>query len=396
MLPDSLSPIWPELVAALPATWQAAALVGVRPAGGTTPQVWKLIFDGAPPLAAKLAAPGAPLDVEAQALRWLHQHACRVPPVLAQSAAKPCSWLLLGWCGDVPLDDAAQHAPADTLATLGRQVAQAIAQIDTAFRPLTQRARANAEAWESAGQALRAQMAPWFAAAGDALSWLMERPLTSLAARLLADVERVAVTGPLHLGSLDYNPRNVVLDRLDDRPPVVSETGPLVVTVLDFASVGPHWPEHRLVQYATATGAATGIATKTAAGTDIETRTDSGTDIEARTDSGTRTDQSDSRGFISVLDASVVETYAEAVAPWHEREGTAIVEAVDAHEVLLLTMAARHLRAISEGQAHPERAASWGNVAARQAQLRRLLARPLAQTGPAAALRNVLASRAVV
>ena len=64
-----------------------------------------------------------------------------------------------------------------------------------------------------------------------------------------------------------------------------------------------------------------------------------------------------------------------------------VVAAVDAHEVLLLLLAAVGLRAVEAGTAHPERARAWSDVQGRREALLALLRRPLSGEGPGAGVR---------
>ena len=181
------------------------------------------------------------------------------------------------------------------------------------------------------------------AGAGDGAGGSLRAQLAPWAETLRAALEWLGVAAPERVvaatvdravaceprpGSLDYTSRNVVVD-----------SGKL--SLLDFAATGFDWDERRLAQYALSAGAAM-------------------PDAE----------------FRSALTAAAVG------AAWD-------VEGVDAHEAVLLLIAAEQLRQVEAGEAHADRAAGWRNVAQRKASLRRLLARPLCSTGPAAALRRL-------
>jgi len=128
-------------------------------------------------------------------------------------------------------------------------------------------------------------------------------------------------------GSLDYTARNVV----------IAPGGPVF---LDFAATGFDWDERRLAQYALSAGAGRPNAE-----------------------------------FRSALTSAGIDGLWNA-------------EALDAHEVILLLIAAEQLRQVELHVAHAERVSAWRNVAQRKASLLRLLARPLCESGPAARLRR--------
>lgn len=179
----------------------------------------------------------------------------------------------------------------------------------------------------AAAEQLAAQLAPWIEALPATLAWLG----ASAAERLLGPVAERAVACTPQPGSLDYTARNVLLDAAGER-----------IWLIDFAATGFDWNERRLAQYALATGAgrATGV-------------------------------------FRSALDRAACAGLGDPTG-------------IDAHETLLLLTAAEHLRQVETGAAHPERARAWSNVAARKLSVLALLRRPLARSGPAAALRAAL------
>ncbi len=147
-------------------------------------------------------------------------------------------------------------------------------------------------------------------------------------AALTSTVERAMACDP-RPGSLDYTSRNVVVNK---------DT----MTLIDFAATGFDWDERRLAQYALSAGAAI-------------------SDAE----------------FRSALTSSALAEVWDAPG-------------VDGHEVVLLLIAAEQLRQVEAGEAHADRSAAWSNIQQRKASLRRLLARPLSQAGPAAELRRLV------
>ena len=226
--------------------------------------------------------------------------------------------------------------------------------------------------WAQQVGALRAQAEPWLAAAPQALAWLLhaqgrtgggEGDMAGALRRTVA----LALGGEPDVGSLDYNARNVVLDEAGGR-----------VTLVDFAATGVDWPERRLVQYATATGTTPGSMPLGAGG--------------AVPGAGAGGAPGGRQGgtFRSALTAEAVRDYAALVAPGRGTGPAMVVAAVDAHEVLLLLLAAVGLRAVEAGTAHPERARAWSDVQGRREALLALLRRPLSGEGPAAGVRTAV------
>ncbi|MGI8424135.1 MAG: hypothetical protein ACR2NO_08515 [Chloroflexota bacterium] len=174
---------------------------------------------------------------------------------------------------------------------------------------------------------LTTHLAPWRAALPGALAWLIGNPHE----RLLTAVVRRATACTPEAGSLDYTARNVLMDEAGAR-----------VWLIDFAATGFDWTERRLAQYALSAGA-------------------------ARTGGV----------FRSALTAQVCQALGDPTG-------------VDAHEVLLLLIAAAALRQVKAGRAHADRARAWRNVDDRKDSLLTLLRRSLCARGPAEALRAAL------
>ncbi|HEX2032905.1 MAG TPA: hypothetical protein VHS99_01850 [Chloroflexota bacterium] len=337
-----LTSIWPAIAPHLPAPWQETPLAA-EPAGPSThrsARVWKVAFPGGRALAVKLAAPGAPVDGEGRVLSWLRQQGAPVPEVVAIAPQTPAPWLALEWCGEQTLDDLVQAATPSRLARLGRHLALAVGAVEQAFAPISGRSRASTQTWDERVAALRAQAAPWIEAAPRALAWLTAgSPSPATLRALQATLEQALDAGP-DVGSLDYNARNVVIQGQR-------------LTLLDFAATGIDWPQRRLVQYGTATGAHGGT-------------------------------------FVTVIGPASVRTYAAHVSPLHGMQPPEVQQSVDAHEVLLLLTAASGLQQVAAGTAHPARAAAWANVEARRQRLLALLRRRLVRGGAADAFRTQL------
>jgi hypothetical protein len=336
-LPARIVAIWPELAAQLPPPWEEPPIAAARAGVSTNPtgRVWKLQFERAPPLALKLAHTSAPLALEAQALAALGRQRCPVPRVIATSGTPSPRWIALEWCGDLTLDDLAHDAPVEARERLGLSLATAVAAVELAFAPFDVRWRASASETAARTAALTRQTSDWVDAAPPALAWLLDAPLDHGLGAALSSALAPATSAQPTLGSLDYNAHNVVID--GER-----------LTLIDFAAVGADWPVRRFVQYGTATGA------------------------------GPR-----SAGFASVIHSASTAKYARLVAPLHGTTAADVQWRVDAHDVLLLLIAAHHLRMIESGGAHPDRVATWTNVPRRRAQLSALLVRQLASDGPA-------------
>ncbi len=336
MIP-ALAALWPEVEALLPED-RRAPLARAEPVSA---RVWRVALANGTVLALKLAAgneaSARALAMEARALAWLGRRSCPVPQVVAQPAEALPRWLALSWHGDQTLEALLAAAKPPQRARLGQQLAEAATCVEAAFQPLTAAERDNPPGWEARVRALRAQAAPWIAAAPEALAWLLERTLDRQTQAWLNEALTLAADAEPSIGSLDYNAQNAVLDGRR-------------LTLLDFSAVGVDWPERRFVQYGTA-----------AAG-----------------------------GFASAICPSSVRRYAALSAPLRSLDTAAVERLVDAHDLWLLLVAAQQLRAVAEGRAAAERAHAWRNVPERRQQLLRLLRRRLVRHGPAEAVRRRL------
>ena len=334
----------------MPSAGDPTALPG---AVKVSPRVWKVSFGGRAAFALKLAAPDAPLNGEQRYLRWLAGQGGAVPAVLADAGGDAPEWIALEWCGDDTLDAALQSASPRRAAALGTALVRALAKIEGAFAPFT----AQLVSDSARRAALIDQAAPWIGAAPGALEWLLagggshERSRdpsgtlnTALSEALEATLRRALVAAP-NAGSLDYHAGNVVVRGRR-------------LTFVDWSAVGLDWPERRLVQYGTATGAGRPAG-----------------------------------AFRTAITAAAVHEYARLTSPQRGVPPDEIVQTVDAHDALLLLTAAQQLRLVAEGTADPERTAAWSDIAARRVQLLSLLQRQLAGDGPAEALRRLTRRR---
>jgi hypothetical protein len=332
-----LAAVWPEVEAALPPDWGQAPVEAAQ----WSPRVWKVTLAGGRALAVKLAADADGVGGEPATLRILHEHGAPVPALLAVPVSPPRRWFATEWSGDVTLEDVAQDADGADLDVLGRSLAEAVLAVEATLEAQAG-ARASAAETESARIALCHQIDAWWRAAPPALGWLigvtLSRPLRSA----LEEVRALAISCVPRLGSLDYNPRNVV----------VGTRGPIL---LDFSACGFDWRERRVAQYGTATGAGRPAGT-----------------------------------FVSVITPVAARHYARlAPAQIGDSEEDSLAR-LDAHEVALLLAAATQLHLVAQGQAEPERIAAWQDVPARRERLLALLRRRLAPDGPAERLRSLV------
>ncbi len=291
-------------------------------------------------LAVKLAAGGDGVGGEPATLRFLHEHGAPVPEVLAVPSQTPRAWFVTEWCGDITFDDVAQSADVADLDVLGRSLADAVLAVEAALDDQAgPRALAAAE---SARTALCHQIDTWWLSAPQALEWLVGSPLADAHLAAIEEIRALAISCVPRLGSLDYNPRNVV----------VGAQGPVLV---DFAACGFDWRERRFAQYGTAVG--------------------------ARRHDG---------AFVSVITPVAARHYAQVAQAQTGGNQEDTLARLDAHDLALLLAAATQLHLVDQGQAHPERAAAWQDVPARKEQLLTLLRRRLAPDGPAERLRALL------
>jgi hypothetical protein len=295
------------------------------------PRVWRLELHGGGVIALKVSAPGQSVLHEGAILRWLGRHECPTPRVLATGGSDP-EWLATTWSGDATLDSLPSRADG-----WGEALAGAVLDVEHALQGLLK----GPQEHEVQATALIEQARPWAEAAPGGVSWLLGRPLVSKETRLLQEVIAQALGCRPALGSLDYTSRNVVV-------------GAERLHLVDFPSVGYDWTERRLAQYAMATRS----------------------------------------GFATVLTRDAVAAFAERAAQLRGGNAEVVAQGVDAHALLLVLTAATQLQLVERGEAHPERARAWGDVAARKEQLREMLGQRLTAGGPTYGLRNLLSSSA--
>jgi hypothetical protein len=348
--PAEIARLWPEvavsLTGGLPVELESAAEVG--------PRVWRLRLDDGRQFALKFGVETAPAPKEAAVLAALAT--CPVSRVVAHGGPR-AGWLLTEWAGDHTLDSALPALTEAERVSVGMSLVQAVLCVEES---LERRARIDAGRREQARQVLAQQTAVWTGDALNSLLWLLgvgDRG-SSLSGKVKAQLRgaiegltNAALSVAPRLGSLDYNPRNVVLGPGNGE----TESGSPGLTLIDFPAVGFDWTERRLAQYGTAT--------------------------DAR-EAGGR--------FASALDARAAVDYSERAASLRGIATESVLHALDAHEALLLLIAASQLALVEHGEALDERASAWANVPERKEGLRTLLRRSLAAEGPAAQVRALL------
>jgi hypothetical protein len=347
---SSLAPdvvhLWREVRTALP---QNGGLELER-ADALGPRVWRIgLIDGRR-FALKIGVEEAPAQKEASILTALA--GCPVAQLVAQGG-EGHGWLVTEWAGDATLDDALGEIDPKDWERVGTALFEALLCVETA---LEARAGVDERRREAARVALVEQLSVWQDDALNALLWLLGVGVNGyslsgkVTQRMRAALDAVFAGAGFvqpRLGSLDYNPRNVIVTT-GEQPHV---------TFVDVPAVGLDWAERRLVQYATVTG--------------------------ARRASGS---------FASALNADVASKYAQEAALVRDQPVEAVLAGLDAHEVILVLAAATQLGLVERGEAADERAQAWANLPARRDSLRELLARPLATDGPAATVRAMIQS----
>lgn len=268
-----------------------------------------------------------PLQIEAAVLTLLHDNGCQVPQVIWKSERHHA--LLLEWCGEFTLDALAQRnaKPAQHLTPLLHTVLQELCNIEhcftanaVQFAPYTFRFNAQTTLQGLLEQGKKVV---------GYLSHLNNRPMSSAETERFTDTwnafARRLQQAPTTLGSLDNNARNIVIR--DESP-----------FFIDFASIGWHWQETRLVQLFNSIGAF----------------------LVSPPETG---------NFVSLLDRQLVNTYAEWVSTHRETcPAAAVATRVDGHHLLFYLSAIHQLLQATAQPEVPEnriRLEAWGDTQAR-------------------------------
>ena len=265
-----------------------------------------------------------PCQIETEVLSILHRSGCKVPQVVWRSAEHHA--LLLEWCGEQTLDAVAQSAenPPDDMKPLLQKILQEFCEIESCFALRAEQFAPYIFPF-NAHENLKDLLERGVKVIGY-LSHLGEKPMASTQAEALIEKwNALAVRlqlAPTALGSLDNNARNIV----------VAEDAPVFI---DFASIGWNWQEIRLVQLFNSVGAFLSTANQTA-------------------------------NFVSLLDAELVNTYAEWVCTHREKSSAAEIAArVDAHHLLFyLSIVHQLIQAIAQPEALESKMLldAWGDA----------------------------------
>ena len=269
-----------------------------------------------------------PLQIEAAALSLLHENGCQVPRLIWKSDDQHA--LLIEWCGEHTLDALAQSEEKSIqhLTLLLNTILRELCKIETCFTIHTAQLAPYIFHFD-AHTPLRDLLEQGKKVVGY-LSHLNSSPMSSAETETLTNAWHVFANrlqnAPMTLGNLDNNARNIVIR--DEE----------FAFFIDFASIGWHWQEMRLVQLFNSIGAFLVSPSGTA-------------------------------NFVSLLDRELVSTYAEWVITHRETCPPAEVAArVDGHHLLFyLSVIHQLLRATAQPEATENRMLldAWGNARAR-------------------------------
>ena len=293
-----------------------------------------------PSFAVKFGNPSAPLAREVATLRFLSRTGCRVPIVIATDAmSDEPEWIATEWAGTRTLGAYLGECTASEADVAGLHLAVAVGQIERAFAEVTRRGVP-----EKAREMALKLAEPWAASAVVSLASLFAIEITGQLHTTMERVVETALSAPLTAGPLDYHASNVVVGNTDPR-----------LTVIDLGAIGYDWPGRRLAQYAMS--------------------------VQSGVPGGR---------FRTALTPEAVTHFAQRLATIHGGDGLVCAREVDAHAILICSVAATQLRAISAGAASPERTVGWGDGERRRASLRRIVMAKLSADGPANEMRCVL------
>lgn len=262
-----------------------------------------------------------PFQIEMFTLSTLYKAGCLVPNLIWNSEKEHA--LLLEWRGEHTLDSIAQNYATPSIKPELNTIISVLCKIESAFtenselfKPYVFHYNAKETIHNLLNQGRKTigylQQLSKSSITSSQIETL-DAAWTSLSNRLL--------NAPLTLDSLDYQARNILIDR---RHPYF----------IDFGSIGWDWQERRLVQYFNSIGA-----------------------------------YQNGANFVSLLNRELVETYAKWVVQHREKCTVADVAArVDAHHLLFyLSVIHRTLEATARPEAKENQILeeSWGNLRAR-------------------------------
>jgi hypothetical protein len=316
------------LRAQLPRLIPGAAVARVAP---LAEEVWQVGLGDGRLLVAKhqrwgFLTQGEPWDllaVETEVLGLLGRAGCPVPQVLGSDPRT--QFIFLEHCGSHTLEDL--HHPAHL-----PQVAEGLRHIEAVLRqhqdhllPLV--------APQAQVSCLHAAWTQAAFRAGQGLVWLAgQRGAGAAVRQMLRQICAFLAARPPCLGTIDYNPRNIVVDRIG---------GP--VRFVEFAKIGWDWTERRLVQYTNTLKC----------------------------------------GFACLLDQDQLEG-------WAGRTGREAARALEYHHLIFWLNAAAMLgQALAAPEQHAALVRAWSPLTPRREQLVRCLGIPLSPDPWAAAIREV-------
>ena len=266
-----------------------------------------------------------PLQIETAVLSLLHDNGCQVPRLIWRSEDHHA--LLLEWCGASTLDALAQRSKNSLqhLSPLLHTVLKALGKIETCFTthaaqftPYIFRFNARATLHERLERGKKVVGYLSHLSADSPMSAVQTETFTNAWNGLSNRLQNA----PLTLGNLDNNARNIV----------VRDAAPFFI---DFASIGWNWQEMRLVQLLNSIGAFL-------------------------------VSLSETRGFVSLLNRELVDTYAEWVSIHRETCPPAEIAArVDSHHLLFyLSVIDQLLRAVAAPEATENKILleAWGDA----------------------------------
>lgn len=262
-----------------------------------------------------------PFQIEMFTLSTLYKSGILVPKLVWKSEKEHA--LLLEWRGEHTLDSIAQHNATPTIQSQLNTILFVLCKIESAFTE-------NIELFKpyvfhfNVKETILNLLNQGRTTIGF-LQQLSQPPFTSLQNESLdaawTSLSNRIIDAPLTLDSLDYQARNILIDK--ELP-----------YFIDFGSIGWDWQERRLVQYFNSIGA-----------------------------------YQNGANFVSLLNRELVETYAEWVVQHREKCTVAdVIARVDAHHLLFyLSVIHRILVATARPEAKENQilVEAWGDLRAR-------------------------------
>ena len=269
-----------------------------------------------------------PLQIEAAVLSLLHEKGCQVPRLIWKSDDQHA--LLIEWCGERTLDALArsEDKSGHPLVLLLNTILRELCKLETCFTTYT--AQFGPYIFRFDARTILRDLLEQGKRVVGYLSHLSSRPISSAETETLTNAWHVFANrlqnAPMTLGNLDNNARNIVIRDEES------------AFFIDFASIGWHWQEMRLVQLFNSIGAFL-------------------------------VSPSGNANFVSLLDRELVNTYAEWVSTHRETCPPAEIAArVDSHHLLFyLSVIHQLLQATAQPEATENRMLldAWGDARVR-------------------------------